>query len=185
MDDRNDIDINANGKDQEEEKQEGTDIGDLDNDVDGGELVEETKPDIEDPIEENVISQENLLPLVEELFNDDFSNGVSNKDQLILAMSLANDKDVIILKDDYIFENVEIKMPDLNLTIDGQGQVWDIGSIKIVNGVDGSLTIKDLKFTGRDEENLFNESNKGRLILEDMEFYDTKGAIKLKDNSST
>ena len=92
------------------------------------------------------------------------------------AVTNAADGDVITLEGGFAYGNATIAMPNVNVTIDGGNNVWNVGTITVNGTGTGSLTIQNLKMDGSGalpgDMRLINiESSAGKVILENIELY--------------
>lgn len=92
---------------------------------------------------------------------------ISDAAGLVAAIAAATEGDTVVLASDFAASDVDIPMPDAAVTIDGNGVVWNAGTMKIMPGGAGSLTVKNLKFNGAA---LANTASSGTLRIEDAEF---------------
>lgn len=129
-----------------------------------------------------------LFLLLSLVFIKDISGeeiGVSTPDELADTVNSANDGDIIKLKDDFIFDKVNInKTNDTNITIDGENKVFTSGNININGSGNGSIIVKNLKFTQATESRAFNIYSNAKIILDNVQIFertkfDSGGAILL------
>ncbi|MDF9825595.1 putative repeat protein (TIGR02543 family) [Breznakia sp. PF5-3] len=108
------------------------------------------------------------------------SQTVSNVSELQSALSTAAEGDVYTLASGFVSGPITITMPNVNVTIDGNGCVWNAGSINVNGAGTGSLTIKNLTVDGTSISSrlLSTTHTAGTLTLEEMTFQNaTAGAI--------
>ena len=115
---------------------------------------------------------------------------VNNVQDLKDAVTNAAEGDVITLSGSFVFGEVSISMPTVNVTIDGEGKVWNVGTIIISGSGNKTLTIRNLKVDGTNATKrlLHNTATNGKLVLERMEFYNSSfGALNMgtQVNAST
>ncbi|WP_164845583.1 InlB B-repeat-containing protein [Anaerosphaera multitolerans] len=115
---------------------------------------------------------------------------VSTAEELQTAVEVANTGDIISLADDFVQGNVVLEMPNVEVTVDGGNKIWTEGNFIIKGNGTGSLTIKNLKVDGSNIEVAYkhklimNQSENGKLILENIEVYNsTVGAINVNTGS--
>ncbi|WP_278626103.1 hypothetical protein, partial [Parabacteroides gordonii] len=98
------------------------------------------------------------------------------------AVTNASEGDVITLSNSFVFGEVSLSMPTVNVTIDGGDKVWNTGTFRISGAGDKTLTIKNLKVDGTTATKrlLYNTATNGKLVLERMEFYNAPfGALDM------
>ena len=98
------------------------------------------------------------------------------------AVTNASEGDVITLSNSFVFGEVSLLMPTVNVTIDGGDKVWNIGTFRISGAGDKTLTIKNLKVDGATATKrlLYSTATNGKLVLERMEFYNSSfGALDM------
>ena len=98
------------------------------------------------------------------------------------AVTNASEGDVITLSNSFVFGEVSLSMPTVNVTIDGGDKVWNTGTFRISGAGDKTLTIKNLKVDGATATKrlLYNTATNGKLVLERMEFYNSSfGALDM------
>ncbi len=186
------VQVESEGEDSGIDDEVNKETGSLDNSL-GNEENHKDKTDSEEVIadtekvnKEDKLSQDKKVTEMAKimLYNDEDGNKIVNTViELQDAVSLATEGEVITLGYSFTFENATITMPNVNVTIDGGDKIWSNGTIKVEGAGTGSLTIKNLKMDGSNngQELLLNkDSNAGKLVLDNMEFYNSKGgAIRI------
>lgn len=115
---------------------------------------------------------------------------VNTTSELQAAVANADEGETITLSSSFVFGNVTIAMPSNNVTIDGEGKEWPGNAITVNGSSTKILTIKNLKMNGTTaKERMFNHTaSSGKLVLENMEFYNSNhGAINVgtSENATT
>ncbi|NLY20649.1 MAG: hypothetical protein GXZ08_05160 [Tissierellia bacterium] len=111
------------------------------------------------------------------------NNAVSNVEELKSALEAAIDGEIIVLGEDFVFGDIELEMPNVNVIIDGNNNIWDSGSTTISGEGTGNLTIKNLKYDGTNIDNaiITVKNSKGNVLFENVEITGSKqfGAMKI------
>ena len=108
---------------------------------------------------------------------------VSTVAELKEAVESASGGDIIVLSSEFAFGDIEIKIPNVKVIIDGNNLVWNEGTTTVNGSGTGSLTFKNLKYDGSSINKkiikLKNES--GTVNFENVEFTGSKsGAMGIK-----
>lgn len=107
---------------------------------------------------------------------------VNNATDLVTAVNSATSDVTITLDPGFVAGAVNLTQPNVNVTIDGEGFVWNTGTIRVGGAGTGVLTLKNLKMDGTTATArlISCTASAGQLVLEKMEFYNsTHGAIEI------
>ncbi|MEG0249624.1 MAG: cell wall-binding repeat-containing protein [Peptostreptococcus sp.] len=111
-------------------------------------------------------------------------NGVELKQKI----QSASEGDTLLLSNDFDFSDLVIDMPNVNITIDGNGITNTKGFLRVQGNNNSQLEIKNLKFKGEEikETPLQARQNAGTLNLENIELSESnKGAMSISSGESS
>lgn len=107
--------------------------------------------------------------------------------ELQTAINNAVEDTTITLSDTFVFGNVTITMPNVNITVNGNGKVWTTGGIATTGGGLGSVKLTNLTVNGSTISStlIIAGHTTGELILEDMTLENAQaGAISVKSTGN-
>ncbi|WP_101773418.1 hypothetical protein [Peptostreptococcus faecalis] len=108
--------------------------------------------------------------------SDGATKEVHNVTELQSSIENSSEGDEIVIANDFTYGDLIIKMPTSSVTIDGNNNVWNKGSITIEGGSNAKLTIKNLNIDGSsiNKELITNYAAKGRLVLDNVKLYNAR-----------
>ncbi|WP_101773265.1 hypothetical protein [Peptostreptococcus faecalis] len=96
------------------------------------------------------------------------SKVVKNVTELKESVTSATDGDVITLSEDFLYDNVTISVPNINVTINGENKIWSKGTISVDGNGSGSLEVKNLEFLTAEGPRAFSINTSSKVVLDSV-----------------